>query len=257
MLDYFDTTGIEAIDYYVSDSFSTPAGGRQKFSEKLIILDQPRLVYEPPAYAPPVSVRNPNDDEIVFGSFNRHQKIIPEVVATWSGVLREVPNSRLLLKNTAFAHAEIQAIFLQRFAGHGIDPARISFRGASPHEQALAEYGDMDIALDTFPYNGGLTTLEALWMGTPVIAMEGERIISRQSAGMMRCLGLPEFVAKSAAEFAAIGKYWSLHRTQLNSLRQTLRERMTASPLTDAAKYTRDLEGHLEEAWELYLAQRG
>ena len=257
MLDYFDTTGIEAIDYYVSDSFSTPAGGRQKFSEKLIILDQPRLVYEPPAYAPPVSVRKPDDEEIVFGSFNRHQKIIPEVVETWSCLLREVGNSRLVLKNTAFACAEIRSIFLQRFAEHGVDPARISFREASPHEQALAEYGDMDIALDTFPYNGGLTTLEALWMGTPVIAVEGERIISRQSAGMMRCLGLPEFVAQSAAEFAAIGKYWSLHRPQLNSLRQSLRERMKASPLTDAATYTRDLEGHLEEAWELYLAQRG
>jgi predicted O-linked N-acetylglucosamine transferase (SPINDLY family) len=94
-------------------------------------------------------------------------------------------------------------------------------------------------------------------MGTPVIALEGERIISRQSAGMMRSLGLPEFVAQSASDFAGIGKYWSLHRTQLNSLRQSLRERMAASPLTDAVTYTKDLEGHLKKVWELYLEQRG
>jgi protein O-GlcNAc transferase len=257
MLDYFDTTGIEAIDYYVTDSYSTPAGGKQKFTEKLITLGQPRLVYEPPVFAPPVRVRSPDEDEIIFGSFNRHQKIIPEVVAAWSSLLREVINSRLLLKNAAFAQDEIQSIFRQRFAEHGVDPLRISFRGGSPHEQALAEYGDMDIALDTFPYNGGLTTLEALWMGTPVITMEGERLISRQSAGMLCSLGLPEFVAQSASDFAGIGKFWSLHRTQLNDLRQSLRARMAASPLTDAATYTKDLESHFKKVWELYLEQRG
>ncbi len=256
MLDYFDTTGIQAIDYYVTDTFSTPAGGRQKFTEELIYLEQPRLVYEAPDYAPDIQVRDPDAGGIVFGSFNRHEKIIPEVVATWSGLLRETPNSRLLLKNPGFADPAVRDALLQKFSKHGVESHRISFRGRSPHAEMLAEYGDIDIALDTFPYNGGLTTLEALWMGTPVIAIEGQRIISRQSAGILHSLGLPEFVAKSAEEFCDIGKYWAQHRRELNTLRKSLRALMATSPLTDGNAYTRDLECHFERAWNKYLAQQ-
>jgi len=256
MLDYFDTTGIPAIDYYVSDAFSTPPDGRQKFSEELILLDQFRLVYEPPDYAPPFRLRESGGDEIVFGSFNRPQKIIPEVIHAWSGLLRATGDSRLLLKGSAFENAEIRTGFQSRFAAEGIDPGRIQFRGPSPHRELLAEYADIDIALDTFPYNGGLTTLEALWMGTPVITLEGERIISRQSAAILNQLGLPELVAHSNGEFAGIGSYWAQHREKLDTLRRSLRARMAASSLTDAAAYTRDLERHLEIAWSTYLKRQ-
>jgi protein O-GlcNAc transferase len=252
MLDYFDTTGVPAVDYYVSDAFSTPPDTRQKFSEALLLLDQFRLVYEAPDYAPPVRLREPAGDEIVFGSFNRPQKIVSGVIRVWSHLLREVSNSRLLLKGSAFESAEIQEVFLSRFEAAGIDPQRIMFRGSSPHAELLAEYGDIDIALDTFPYNGGLTTLEALWMGTPVITLEGERIISRQSAAILNQLGLTELVAHSAEEFAAIGKFWAQHRGRLEELRKSLRGRLAASSVTDAAAYTRDLERHFEAAWSAY-----
>jgi predicted O-linked N-acetylglucosamine transferase (SPINDLY family) len=254
MLDYFDTTGLPTMDYYVTDRFSTPDDSPQQFTEELIFLDRPRLVYEAPDYAPPVSVRPPQQAELVFGSFNRHHKIVPQVVATWSRLLSAVENSRLVLKGGHFAAADVQDSFLRQFKRHGIDGARIEFRGASPHRELLAEYGDIDIALDTFPYNGGLTTCEALWMGTPVIAMLGERIISRQTAGMLEAVGLGDFIAGDSEAFAAIGQYWSRHREQLNELRHGLRGRMAASPLTDGAAYAADLEVHLRRIWEDYLA---
>ena len=256
MLDYFDTTGVAAMDYYVTDRFSTPPDSPQKFTEELLYLDRPRLVYEAPEYAPGVRVRAPRERGIVFGSFNRHHKIVPRVVETWAQLLLAVPDSRLLLKSSGFSDDAVRKNFLQRFTAAGVDAARIEFRGASPHEQMLAEYGDIDIALDTFPYNGGLTTCEALWMGTPVITLLGERIISRQTAGMLNAIGLPQFVAADADEFAGIGRYWADHRAELNALRQTLRDRMADSSLTDAAGYAADFEQQLRRIWRAFLAAR-
>jgi protein O-GlcNAc transferase len=249
MLDYFDTTGVAAIDYYVTDRFSTPEDSRQKFTEQLLYLEHPRLVYEAPDYAPEPIIRESRANDIVFGSFNRPHKIVPGVVDAWSRLLRDVPESRLLLKGSSFASGDVCANFRQRFAACGIDKDRIEFRPASPHREMLAEYGDMDIALDTFPYNGGLTTCEALWMGTPVITMLGERIISRQTAGMLDAVGLGQFIAQDEEEFAQIGKYWATHRDELKALRQQLRATMAESPLTDASSYTADFEGQLEKIY--------
>lgn len=250
MLDYFDTTGVAAIDYYVTDRFSTPEDSRQKFIEHLVYLEQPRLVYEAPDYAPEPIIRASRDNGIVFGSFNRPHKIGPAALGAWSRLLREVPDSRLLLKGASFAAEDVRANFRQRFKACDIDADRIEFRPASPHRDMLAEYADMDIGLDTFPYNGGLTTCEALWMGTPVITLLGERIISRQTAGMLRAVGLPQFVAQDEEEFARIGKYWATHRDELTSLRRRLRASMAASPLTDAARYTADFERQLEQIYK-------
>ncbi len=242
LLDYFDTTGLSTIDYYVTDHFSTPDDAAQRFTEQLIYLDRPRLVYEAPDYAPALTLDAAMERPMVFGSFNRHHKIVPQVVETWSRLLNAVADSRLLLKGTAFEAADLQAEFRKRFEAHGVDAARIEFRGASPHAQMLAEYADIDIALDTFPYNGGLTTCEAFWMGTPVLTLCGERIIGRQTAGMLHAIGIPDFIAKDADDFARIGTYWSEHREELRELRLGLRQRMAGSALTDAAAYTRELE---------------
>ena len=248
MLDYFDTTGVETMDYYVTDHFSTPPDSQQRFVEELIYLDQPRLVYEAPDYAPEPGVRDP-ENPIVFGSFNRHHKMVPQVIETWAGLLRAVPESTLLLKGSAMSDADMQANYLERFAERGIEAARIEFRGKSEHADMFAEYADMDIALDTFPYNGGLTSCEALWMGTPVLTLLGERIISRQTAGMLHSVGLPQFIAESPDQFVEIGRYWAQHREELNQVRRTLRERVRKSSLTDAAGYTADIESHFERIW--------
>lgn len=255
MLDYFDTTGVPAIDYLVTDRVSTPPESPQRFTERCLVLDQPRLVYEAPSYAPPVTVRPATAGELVFGSFNRHEKTSTAVLEAWTALLRAVPDARLLLKNRAFAEAELRDSFLARFTERGIAPERIEFRPASPHGEMLAEYGDMDIALDTFPYNGGLTTCEALWMGTPVLTLEGSRIISRQSSAMLQSVGLHDFVARTQDEFVSKGVYWSAHREALVALREGLRARVAAAPLTDGAAYARALEGKLHEAMACYYAR--
>ncbi len=250
MIDYFDSTGVDSIDYYVTDRYSTPEDGLQRFSEALLYLDQPRLVYEAPPYAPEVTVRPLVQSDIVFGSFNRHHKIVPDVVQTWAKLLLAVPNSRLLLKSASFSARDVQQHFLSRFAELGVTESRIEFRGATPHEIMFGEYGDIDIALDTFPYNGGLTSCEALWMGTPVITLLGERVISRQTAAMLDALDLSEFIAADSNEFVEIGRYWSQHREQLNTLRLGLRTRMAESRLTDGPRYAADFEAELNTIWQ-------
>ena len=247
MLDYFDTTGLDSMDYYVTDHFSSPPDSQQRFTEELLFLDQPRLVYEAPEYAPQPVFNTVTDQPLVFGSFNRHHKLVPHVIETWSRLLQAVPESRLVLKGSAFGEADSQAVFRERFAAQGIDAGRIEFRGASPHAQMFAEYGDIDIALDTFPYNGGLTTCEALWMGTPVLTLLGERVISRQTAGMLEAVGLKGFTAHTPDEFVALGRHWSEHRAELLALRQGLRQAMTRSSLTNAAAYARNFETRLQE----------
>ncbi|KZX50352.1 hypothetical protein A3709_11400 [Halioglobus sp. HI00S01] len=245
MLDYFDTTGLDTMDYYVSDAFSSPPDSAQQFTEELLLLDQPRLVYEAPDYAPEPVFNTAMDAPLVFGSFNRHHKMVPHVIATWCALLNGVPGSRLVLKGSAFGEADSQTVFLERFAEHGIGAERIEFRGISPHAEMFAEYGDIDIALDTFPYNGGLTTCESLWMGTPVLTLLGERIISRQTAGMLASLEIEGFTASDEEEFVRLGQYWSEHREELLALRQGLRPKMVGSPLTSAASYTADFEQKL------------
>ncbi len=252
MLDYFDTTGVDAIDYFVTDHYSSPESSPQRFTEELIYLDQPRLVYEAPDYAPPVRVRSRGASGPVFGSFNRHHKIVPHVIETWAGLLNSVPGSTLILKSGQFSSSTVQQSFHAKFASHGIEISRIEFRGASPHVDMLAQYSEIDIALDTFPYNGGLTTCEALWMGTPVITLLGNSVISRQTAGMLQSVGLPEFIATDAHDFAKIGGYWAARPHELDALRLSLRDKMAASPLTNGAGYAANFENCLQQICRNY-----
>ena len=256
MLDYFDTTGLESMDYFVSDRYSTPENSSQKFTEELLYLDRPRLVYAPPAYAPDIKVRPRVDNSVVFGSFNRHEKISQEVVKVWARLLREIDGAYLVLKNEAFELHNVADSYTERFVNEGVNPAQLIFRGKSPHVEMLAEYGDIDVALDTFPYNGGLTTLEALWMGTPVVTLEGKRLIGRQSAGMLMAMGFPDLIAENTDEYVNICKYWASNRDELNLLRSQLRNRMSLSALTDGAVYTRELEENLERIWRELLASQ-
>ena len=176
-LDYFDTTGTSAVDFLIGDSISTPEAGSQRFTEHVVRLDPSRLCYAPPAKVPDVSappaLRN---GFVTFGSFNRLSKLAEAQLDLWTGLLKAVPDSRLILKNGAFAHPTTRQVFAQRFSVRGIVADRIELRPASEHFAMLQEYADVDIALDTFPYNGGLTTCEALYMGLPIAALRGQSI---------------------------------------------------------------------------------
>ena len=190
-LDYFNTSGLSEMDYLISDAVHTPPETSRQFTESLALLQHCRLCYSPPEYAPEVTPSPyAQNGYATFGCFNRLSKVTPDVVALWCKLLHSMPQARLVLKSHSLSDPASWPEYHGWFTRHGIDPQRVELRPGSPHPQMLAEYGDIDIALDPFPYNGGLTTCEALWMGVPVIAMAGGRMIARQSASLLTAAGL-------------------------------------------------------------------
>jgi predicted O-linked N-acetylglucosamine transferase (SPINDLY family) len=237
-LDYFDTTGVDAMDYIVADTVSVPPASAQRFSETVLRIDPSRLCYEAPGYAPhpqdPPARRN---GCVTFGSFNRIAKLADPVIALWSRLLVAVADARLLLKSPAFNHPTTRRRFAERFEGAGVDANRLILRGSSDHPRMLGEYAEVDVALDPFPYNGGLTTCEALWMGVPVVALLGQSMISRQSAALLSAAGLHEWIAADEHEWIAIATRLAQDLPGRAAMRHDLRRRVAGSPLCDAEAF--------------------
>ena len=164
-------------------------------------------------------------------------------------MLHEVPGSRLLLKAPSFKDEGAVAAFAQRFEAEGIARDRLEFRGPVGLTDMMAEYADVDIALDPVPYNGGTTTLQALWMGVPVVVKAGENFVSRMGASFMTAAGLPDWVAQSDADYVRIAASKAQDRQALLSLKQGLRERLEALPAWNVDQYTRDFEKALRKMW--------
>lgn len=252
-LDYFNTTGLATIDYLLTDPRTTPVGSPQRFSERLWYLPQTRLCWTAPDFAPePAPAPSLAKGVLTFGSFNRADKLNPALLSWWAQILRRVEGARLMLKGAAFGMPEIRRHFSQRLAALGVAPERIEWRGASSHAQLLAEYGEVDIALDTFPYNGGATTCDALWMGVPVVALRGERMIARQSAAMLECIDCKELIADSFEQYVEGAVALANDVEQRIHLRQTLRSRMASSPLCDARRFAHDLASALRAIWRAH-----
>ena len=249
-LDYFDTTGLTGMDYLISDPIHTPLDTEQRFTEEVIRLAHTRLCFSPPEFAPSVMpLPALVNGHLTFGSFNRSSKMIPEVVALWSRILCEIPNARLILKGGALNDPGAWAKTYAKFAAHGVIANRIELRAASAHSEMLREYGDVDIALDPFPHNGGATTCDALWMGVPVIALQGRDMIGRQSAAMLTNVGLQKFIAESEDGYVAIAKIWQNNFTGLAEIRARLRGNMATSPLCDGVRFAREMEAAYRAMW--------
>ena len=251
---YFHSTGMSSIDYFITDPFTSPAGSGQLFSEVPVHLPHTRFCYGPPAYAPEVGPMPAlKNGYVTFGSFNRLPKLTDETLLAWCGILLAVPGSRLVIKSSALSESGIRERLLARFAERSIAPHRLDLRESSNHPEMLAEYGDIDIALDTFPFNGGMTTLEALWMGVPVVTLAGDTVVSRQSVSVLANLGLEQelaFADGAAYINGAVALAFDLQRLSL--MRQQLRPRMADSPLRDAAQFTRDLEALYRRMWQAW-----
>ncbi len=249
-LDYFDTTGLEAIDYLITDPVSSPADGAQGYVERLIRMPSVRLCFTAPPFAPvvapPPAMRT---HRIAFGSFTRADKIGAGVIAAWARILAAVPGSTLILKGESLKFPQVRERFERGLSDAGIDPKRLELRTPSSHEALLAEYADVDVALDPFPYNGGASTCDAMWMGVPVVARLGTSMISRQSAMMLQAVGLKELVARDDDEYVDIAVNIALDRPRLHSLRRDLRPAMAASPLCDAQGFADALMQRLRHVW--------
>ena len=255
---HYDTTGLDAIDYLIADRFHAPEGAERYFSEALIRLPHDYICYEPPAYAPDVSASpSMQRGNVTFGCYNNLAKLNDEVITLWVKILEHLPSARLRLQtrelNDVPTGERIRGVFAER----GIARKRVALHGHVPHEQLLAAYAEIDIALDPFPYSGGLTTLEALWMGVPVVTLTGQTFCGRHSTSHLTNVGLSELVTTTPEDYVAVAVALARDPERLRVLRQGLRERMAASPLCDAKGYTRDLEAAYREMWQKYCEASG
>ena len=247
---YCNTTGMKAIDYLISDWITIPADEGRWIAEEVVRLPHGRFCYEPP-YDKIDITKLPalENGNITFGSFNKLVKVTDETVCLWCSVLHAVKGSRLVIKSSALNETSAVERINELFRTQGIASHRLDIRYDSPYLEMLEEYGDIDIALDSFPFNGGATTCEALWMGVPVVTLSGNTPISRQSASLLSSCGLSRFVAYTRAEFVAITTELAGDLQELSALRSTMRERLKVSPLFDGTLFTAHLEGSYRKMW--------
>ncbi|MDK9704381.1 MAG: hypothetical protein OEL20_14700 [Sulfuritalea sp.] len=255
-LGYPHSTGLPTLDWIIGDAVVTPAAHADLFSEGIAQL--PGSVF---CWAPvddyPLPVARPADAPVVFTSFNNAMKLSPRSIALWARVLKALPDSRLLLKAPSFRDEAVRRRFADLFAGQGIARDRIEFRGPTGLADMMQEYGDADIALDPTPYNGGTTTLQALWMGVPVITLAGGNFVSRMGASFLQTLGRPEWVAADEDGYVARAVALAGSVDSLRSRRAELRAALLASPLCDIASYTRHFENLLRRMWDSHCSGRG
>jgi predicted O-linked N-acetylglucosamine transferase (SPINDLY family) len=254
---YEGTTGLAAMDYLLADRHLIPPEAEVHYHERVLRLPDGYVCYEPPGFAPPVSALPAQaTGQVTFGSFNNRAKLTPQVIAVWAQLLERVPGSRLVLKYRGLDDPTLRRRMRQLFAGYRIDPARVEYRGWSAHAQALAQYGDIDVALDPFPFNGGVTTCEALWMGVPVVTCPGETFASRHSLSYLSTLGLTETIAGDLEEYVERAVTLAGDLDRLAALRARLRGRMATSPLCDGKRFAANLQALLRDVWRQWAAQK-
>ena len=254
-LGYPDTTGLAKVDYRLTDAIADPPGDADRWhSEKLIRMANGFLCYRPPADAPPVAPPpSAATGAVTFGSFNTLAKLSPEMLDAWAAILARLPDARLVIKTEALDELAVRKDLLEALAGRGIAAERVALRG---FEEQLADhldrYREIDIALDSTPYTGTTTTCEALWMGVPVVTLAGVRHVSRVGASLLGRLGLDELVADSLQGYVEIAVALAGDPARLAALRERMRERMRASPLTDEAGFAASVEAAIREMWRAW-----
>lgn len=256
-LDYDDTTGVPAMDYYLSDHLLTPPSGHQMFTETVLY---PALVRAPHVHTSPLpqpgGLPARSLGYVTFGCINRISKLGPGVISTWAALLNRLPQSRLLLQATAFASSEPKTVISQRFASQGVDPSRLVLLPFSDEATMLRTYQRLDIALDPFPYNGCNTTCDALSMGVPVVSLEGTTLSGRHGAALLTTCGLHDWITHSTSEYVNRAYAAATDLEALAELRQSLPSRFLDSPICDGAGFTKKLERLYAELWTRWSEAR-
>jgi predicted O-linked N-acetylglucosamine transferase (SPINDLY family) len=245
------TTGLAAMDALLSDPYQVPLAAEPFYAEKILRLPHCWAPFEPPRDEPPVGLLPALSNGVVtFGSFNAVKKISPEMVALWSQLLQRQPDSRLIVKAAAMQCAATRQLLLARFAAHGVSADRLDLVGATSLADHRAWMRRADIALDPFPFSGGITTLDSLWSGLPVVTRSGETFSSRDSMGFLAAIGCDHLVAEDNAGYLACADRLAADLAALDGLRQSLRPRMLASKLCDAEQFGQDLLRVLSDVWQ-------
>jgi predicted O-linked N-acetylglucosamine transferase (SPINDLY family) len=226
------------------------------FSETVIRVPGGRICFAPPSgagdVADPPALKN---GFITFGSFNNVTKISQDVVATWSTILGKLPSARLILKAKALSSPGIAEHLRSRFAEHHVSAERLELRGPSPKARLYAEYADIDIALDPFPFGGGVTSCDTLWMGVPLVTLPSWQTVSRQSESFLRAIGRAEWVAQDRDDYVRIAVDLAGDPRRLADFRVEQRQRLAMSPLCDKARIGRELGKALRQMWQAFVAR--
>jgi protein O-GlcNAc transferase len=256
-LGYFATTGLSEIDYVVADPHVVPPAEEAQYTERVWRLPDSYLCFTLPTDATKVGpLPALEQGRFTFGCLNNHKKLNDGVLDVWSRILHAAPHSRLLLKNHQLGEPSIMRDTFERFAMYGIDETRLLLEGPSSREQYFSTYHRVDLALDPFPYPGGTTSVEGLWMGVPVLTLHGDRFLSHLGEMVAKTVGLPEWIAADADDYIARAVAATRDLPRLAALRATLRERVERSPLTDAPRFARHWMAAIEQMWQTKLKER-
>jgi predicted O-linked N-acetylglucosamine transferase (SPINDLY family) len=250
-LGYVGTTGMAAMDCLLADRYHVRPGEEAWYSEQVLRMPGGYACYGPPPNAPPVApLPALQNGYVTFGSFNNPAKFSPRLFDAWAELLCRVPGSRLLVRFGWLDDAQTRDRLRGEFVRRGVDGGRILVEGSTPHLEFLASYGRVDLALDTLPYSGGLTTCESLWMGVPVVTCPGATFASRHATSHLTNAGLGEFVAADLPGYVALAASWANRLPELATLRASLRDQVRRSPLCDAPRFAADLLDVLTAAWQ-------
>jgi predicted O-linked N-acetylglucosamine transferase (SPINDLY family) len=256
-LGYVSTTGLPTVDYVVADRYVLPPEHERYFVEKPYRLPHSYLCFTKPQTEIEVGpLPAIEKGQFTFGCFNNLVKLNDEVLDLWIGIMQAVPNSRLFLKNRHIMQSRFEKQLVERFAAAGISPDRLLISGEGQRVEYLLGYNWLDLALDPFPYGGGTTTIESLWMGVPVVSLRGDRWVGRVSDSILSTLGLSELVTTTKEDYARTAIALASDLPRLAELRASLRPRLLASPLMDAPGFARDLETAYRAMWSEWCGTR-
>jgi len=255
-LGVLSTTGMTAIDYFLGDAGIPCPGTEHLFSEKVYRLPRSICCFRPTDSVPVAPAPCLKRGYITFGCFNNPRKIHRDVAKLWSAIMHLVPGSRLFLKWHGLEKGETQNLFEKWFAEDGIPAERLRFAGASSTTEYLHDYGEIDIALDPFPFTGGSTTMDALWMGVPLVTLAGRLPVQCTSANALTAINLPGLVAKTPEQYLKIALNLAAIVPNRVTLRQEIRHALQSSPFMDEAGFVRDLEEAYRNMWRTWCRTR-
>jgi predicted O-linked N-acetylglucosamine transferase (SPINDLY family) len=250
---YLDTSGLAAMDYFVTDRWVVPPEDEGSFTEKILRLPNAHFCFAPTGLDIPVIAR-PAGQPLTLGSFNNWNKVSGETIALWARLIAEIPDCRLFLKSGRFDDPVLRREAVDQLAAHGVAESRLLVEGFTTREELLAAYNRVDIGLDPFPYNGCTTTIEALWMGVPVVALRGRRSVARASEAILTVVGRPDLVAPDADAYVSIVKSLAADRKALDEMHGTLRAMTESSPICDCRQFARDTVQLYRQMWRTWCA---
>ncbi len=248
------TTGLSAIDAFLINEALLPRSAERYFSEKSARLSRMPHVYSPPPGMPDVApLPALKNGFVTFGCFSRAARINEQVLIAWARILKSVPDSRLLLNSKPFRERDTQEAWKARFKALGVAPERIDLVYTTPQPRTWEAYGQVDIALDPFPHNAGTTTIEALWLGVPVVSLTGRAPVGRFGASILGSVGLDSWVTDDVDSYVARAATAASNLTSLAALRASLRDKFKASPIgSDAKGLAREIESVYRRLWREY-----